>query len=384
MNKLDPEGLDGIRMTPEAQPTYSATEIEGIAAVDLRVEASPVPTPTQPISFEEERPTDPQIPSPAVQVKASLPELKMKLPAAPSLETLKGNPLRRISILAVLVLLITGLATWAVRTASQSETPPEKTAQNATLDPTTTSPVPTVEDSLTPVSTQSPPTETTTKEDVGALIENALKDQESGEDAGVNATDKAQADADAKAKADVEAKAKADADARAKADAEAKARKAKAKADAEAKAKPQPAKTSATQYGVPTPLSAIPKNLPAGSSVAPKAANEAAYSFPGSFTPNNNAMRVTDRSQLDTIAAQLIAGSGPVRIVGHTDSSGKKEANLRLGWLRAHSVKKLLVHMGVDEQRIRVQSAGSSQPRTTNDTEQGRANNRRVVILLTQ
>ena len=60
MNSLDPEGFDGIRLKPSAQPAYSATEVEGTAAVDLRVEETPLPV-SPPEIFEEDTPTDPQI-----------------------------------------------------------------------------------------------------------------------------------------------------------------------------------------------------------------------------------------------------------------------------------------------------------------------------------
>ncbi|MEC7242663.1 MAG: OmpA family protein, partial [Myxococcota bacterium] len=143
------------------------------------------------------------------------------------------------------------------------------------------------------------------------------------------------------------------------------------------------APTSADQYGVPTPMSAIPSRLPAGETVERKRDDETAYTFPGSFTHNNNAMRVTNRTRLNTIVDQLNRADGAIRVVGHTASSGSPTGNLRLGWLRAQSVKKLLVHLGVSEDRIRVQSAGITQPIASNDTEDGRATNRRVVILLT-
>ncbi len=117
--------------------------------------------------------------------------------------------------------------------------------------------------------------------------------------------------------------------------------------------------------------------------MASKASNETAYTFPGSFTHNNNAMKVTDRGRLNTIVEQLSRSDSAIRIVGHTDSSGSATGNLRLGWLRAQSVKKLLIHLGVAESRIQVQSAGITQPIASNDSEEGRATNRRVVILLT-
>ena len=114
MNSLDPEGLDGLRLKPSAQPAYSATEVKGTAAIDLRVEETPIPS-AAPEAFEEETPTDPQIPSPVAQVEARLPEIKMKLPAAQSKDNTPPNLFRTVSLLMVLVVLAAGFGTWVLR-----------------------------------------------------------------------------------------------------------------------------------------------------------------------------------------------------------------------------------------------------------------------------
>ncbi|QIG46604.1 OmpA family protein [Nordella sp. HKS 07] len=67
-------------------------------------------------------------------------------------------------------------------------------------------------------------------------------------------------------------------------------------------------------------------------------------------------------------------------ITGHTDSIGDKSYNLKLSKARAESVKARLVKLGVDPGRLSTAGAGAGQPVATNNTLQGRALNRRVVL----
>lgn len=75
-----------------------------------------------------------------------------------------------------------------------------------------------------------------------------------------------------------------------------------------------------------------------------------------------------------------IHGAG---VVGHTDSTGSAEYNLALSQRRAAAVKAGLVAEGMNASEIRDQGAGETQPVATNDTEEGRKQNRRVVIVVT-
>jgi outer membrane protein OmpA-like peptidoglycan-associated protein len=134
-------------------------------------------------------------------------------------------------------------------------------------------------------------------------------------------------------------------------------------------------------YGLRTPVSAIPDTLPAPSTVLPAGPNNYSALFPAAFSYNNNAMRVTNEAQAMAIINAIIATPGRIRIVGHTDSSGSAAMNLRLGWLRANTVRKFLIRSGVEDSRITVESAGSSQPITTNETREGREINRRVMLI---
>ena len=69
-----------------------------------------------------------------------------------------------------------------------------------------------------------------------------------------------------------------------------------------------------------------------------------------------------------------------IRIIGHTDNVGKDAANQKLSEGRANEVMKELIERGIAADRIEAEGRGESQPIDTNDTEEGRQNNRRVEI----
>ena len=64
-------------------------------------------------------------------------------------------------------------------------------------------------------------------------------------------------------------------------------------------------------------------------------------------------------------------------IEGNTDSIGAEKYNEKLGEKRAMAAKQYLVDQGIAEDRISTVSLGYSMPADTNDTEGGRAKNRR-------
>jgi len=72
-----------------------------------------------------------------------------------------------------------------------------------------------------------------------------------------------------------------------------------------------------------------------------------------------------------------------VKVVGHTDSTGDADANKDLSRRRAEAVKKVLADKyGADAARIATDGMGADQPIAPNDTDEGRALNRRVEILV--
>lgn len=71
-----------------------------------------------------------------------------------------------------------------------------------------------------------------------------------------------------------------------------------------------------------------------------------------------------------------------IRIEGHTDSTGDAETNLEISERRANAVLNALVSLGVDEARFTMAGMGEDFPIASNDTEDGRAQNRRVDVIL--
>jgi outer membrane protein OmpA-like peptidoglycan-associated protein len=84
--------------------------------------------------------------------------------------------------------------------------------------------------------------------------------------------------------------------------------------------------------------------------------------------------------KLDDVAKALndINENQKVVIEGHTDSNGNDDSNLRLSQQRADAVRTYLVSRGVKAERVTALGKGEAQPVASNDTAEGRANNRRV------
>ena len=81
---------------------------------------------------------------------------------------------------------------------------------------------------------------------------------------------------------------------------------------------------------------------------------------------------------------KLLSGDPALKllVVGHTDSVGQLEANMKLSQARAEAVVQALVKgHGVAAARLRAQGAGPIAPVATNRTEEGRAKNRRVELV---
>ncbi len=72
-----------------------------------------------------------------------------------------------------------------------------------------------------------------------------------------------------------------------------------------------------------------------------------------------------------------------IRIIGHTDAVGSDEANMKLSVARAKAVRTSLVERGIDVERMEFEGRGKNEPVASNDTEEGRAQNRRVEFVIT-
>ncbi|MCQ2605788.1 MAG: OmpA family protein [Bacteroidales bacterium] len=102
----------------------------------------------------------------------------------------------------------------------------------------------------------------------------------------------------------------------------------------------------------------------------------------------NNLFFDTDKSELlpysipelQRVAKIISANQIRIEIAGHTDNVGNDDYNLALSKRRAEAVKQFLIQEGCQESLLEVVGYGEQKPISTNDTEQGRANNRRVEM----
>ena len=97
------------------------------------------------------------------------------------------------------------------------------------------------------------------------------------------------------------------------------------------------------------------------------------------FDLNKASLKPEARDLLGKVVAFLQKNTGThVEIQGHTDSTGPKAWNDRLSQMRADAVRDFLVAAGVDAGRLVARGYGSAEPVASNDTKQGRQQNRRV------
>ncbi|MBK8501776.1 MAG: OmpA family protein [Saprospiraceae bacterium] len=88
--------------------------------------------------------------------------------------------------------------------------------------------------------------------------------------------------------------------------------------------------------------------------------------------------------ELDNLVAAMNERSTmTIEVGGHTDNTGSTEANLTLSEQRASVVAKYLLNAGVDSGRVTSAGYGQDRPQDSNDTDAGRANNRRTEIKIT-
>lgn len=96
-----------------------------------------------------------------------------------------------------------------------------------------------------------------------------------------------------------------------------------------------------------------------------------------------NKTRILSRSEQALNDLYMYLARNPqvrIKIVGHTDNVGKDAANQKLSDGRANAVMQDLIERGIAPERLQAEGRGETQPIDTNDTEEGRQNNRRVEI----
>src|SRR5690606_11347460 len=102
------------------------------------------------------------------------------------------------------------------------------------------------------------------------------------------------------------------------------------------------------------------------------------------FTTGKSTLLPIAETKLAKVAEVLQEQDDSKKIVveGHTDSVGTEQNNLKLSQARADTVRTFLVSRGIKPERISAVGKGESQPIADNKTPEGRANNRRVEIVV--
>ncbi|WP_374928079.1 OmpA family protein [Kytococcus sedentarius] len=114
---------------------------------------------------------------------------------------------------------------------------------------------------------------------------------------------------------------------------------------------------------------------------APASMKGISAQYPMRFPSSSDALYGDSALNAARIGEKLAGCDFDVVVVGHTDNVGG-QVNERLSAFRAEKVAQALVVAGVDFDRIQQSNASASQPIASNETEDGRAKNRRVEILV--
>jgi len=101
------------------------------------------------------------------------------------------------------------------------------------------------------------------------------------------------------------------------------------------------------------------------------------------FASDDASIQQESRSRLMRIG-QLLQSMGPLplRLDGHTDATGSDAYNEQLSLRRAQAVADILIEAGLSKDLLQVRGLGKRLPLLDNKTRQGRAENRRVAIVV--
>ncbi|MNJ91455.1 putative lipoprotein YiaD precursor [compost metagenome] len=99
------------------------------------------------------------------------------------------------------------------------------------------------------------------------------------------------------------------------------------------------------------------------------------------FEPGKSVLKAESQGQINNIDAILIAyPTVKLKIGGYTDNTGDAAVNKKISDERANVAKNELVKMGIDAKRLDAEGYGAEHPIASNDTPEGRAQNRRIDI----
>jgi outer membrane protein OmpA-like peptidoglycan-associated protein len=132
--------------------------------------------------------------------------------------------------------------------------------------------------------------------------------------------------------------------------------------------------TAAAQTAPADPQNVIVEKTPAGMRLSMRNIR---------FQPDSAIIVPEERGRLDEIAAVLARVPGSQFLIeGHTASVGKSQGEQTLSEQRAHSIAEELVKRGIPAQSCICRGWGGTRPVASNDTEDGRTQNRRVEITI--
>ena len=101
------------------------------------------------------------------------------------------------------------------------------------------------------------------------------------------------------------------------------------------------------------------------------------------FGSNEETLLPNARGAVERISRLLISlDISNVRIDGHADLTGSTTYNDQISLRRAHVVRDVMVQVGISANEVRVRGLGNRYPVVSNKTADGRAQNRRVVIVI--
>ena len=122
----------------------------------------------------------------------------------------------------------------------------------------------------------------------------------------------------------------------------------------------------------------------AGEDLRSKLMKDGKFSTSGIYFNTNSAIVKKESFGIIKSIADLLQSDKAIKlnIVGHTDATGDDDFNQNLSIERAEAVKNILVtQFVIDETRLQYSGKGETEPVDENDTEKGRANNRRVEFI---
>lgn len=99
------------------------------------------------------------------------------------------------------------------------------------------------------------------------------------------------------------------------------------------------------------------------------------------FYTNSNRLLPSSAKDLDRLSVYLLEHlECKANIYGHTDNRGNDKSNLQLSQSRANRVRSYLIEKGIDAARLKAIGKGETEPRASNDSQEGMLMNRRVEI----